>query len=88
MSAIDIQNLSRDYGGGKGIFDVSISVDKGEVFGFLGPNGSGKTTTIRHLMGFIKPAVVRLTEWIAGKNVTKFRKALDIYPAKSVSLMI
>lgn len=40
MSAIDIQNLSRDYGGGKGIFDVSISVDKGEVFGFLGPNGA------------------------------------------------
>ena len=91
MSAIDIQNLSRDYGGGKGIFDVSISVDKGEVFGFLGPNGSGKTTTIRHLMGFDqakKSAVVRLTKWIAGKNVMKFRKALDIYPAKSVSLMI
>ena len=55
MSVITIQNLSRDYGAGKGIFDLSISVNHGEVFGFLGPNGAGKTTTIRHLMGFIKP---------------------------------
>lgn len=55
MSAITIQNLTRDYGNQKGIFDVSFEVKKGEVFGFLGPNGAGKTTTIRHLMGFIKP---------------------------------
>lgn len=55
MSIINVQNLTRDYGSGKGIFDVSIQVEKGEVFGFLGPNGAGKTTTIRHLMGFIKP---------------------------------
>ena len=54
MSVIEINNLTRDYGGGKGIFDVSFQVNKGEVFGFLGPNGAGKTTTIRHLMGFIK----------------------------------
>ncbi len=37
------------------MFDVSIHVEKGEVFGFLGPNGAGKSTTIRHLMGFSKP---------------------------------
>jgi ABC-2 type transport system ATP-binding protein len=37
------------------VFDVSLSVEKGEVFGFLGPNGAGKTTTIRHLMGFSAP---------------------------------
>ena len=55
MSVINIEHLTRDYGGGKGIFDVTFQVNKGEVFGFLGPNGAGKTTTIRHLMGFIKP---------------------------------
>lgn len=41
MSMIHIQNLTRDYGAGKGIFDVSFDVAKGEVFGFLGPNGAG-----------------------------------------------
>lgn len=55
MSVIKIENLVRDYGGGKGIFDVSFHVNQGEAFGFLGPNGAGKTTTIRHLMGFLKP---------------------------------
>lgn len=55
MSDIKIENLVCDYGGGKGIFDISFHVNQGEAFGFLGPNGAGKTTTIRHLMGFIKP---------------------------------
>ncbi|MDO5101106.1 MAG: ABC transporter ATP-binding protein [Eubacteriales bacterium] len=54
MSMIDVCDLTRDYGSGKGIFAVSIQVEKGEAFGFLGPNGAGKTTTIRHLMGFLK----------------------------------
>ncbi|MFQ7302547.1 MAG: ABC transporter ATP-binding protein [Beduini sp.] len=47
--------MTKDYGNKRGIFDVSFTVKKGEVLGFLGPNGSGKTTTIRQLMGFIKP---------------------------------
>lgn len=76
MSVINIQNLTRDYGSGKGIFDLSISVDSGEVFGFLGPNGAGKTTTIRHLMGFIKPQSgnVKLMNLAAGRNEMKFKK--------------
>lgn len=52
---IETSHLTKDYGFGRGVFDVSIHVDKGEVFGFLGPNGAGKSTTIRHLMGFSKP---------------------------------
>lgn len=55
MNAIEVQNLTKDYGSGRGVFDVSFKVDKGEVFGFLGPNGAGKSTTIRHLMGFSDP---------------------------------
>lgn len=54
MEMIRIENLTRDYGGGKGVFGISFSVGKGKAFGFLGPNGAGKTTTIRHLMGFLK----------------------------------
>lgn len=55
MNVIEIKNLTKDYGNNKGIFNVNLSVKKGEVFGFLGPNGAGKTTTIRNLMGFIHP---------------------------------
>lgn len=55
MSVIEVNNLTKDYGNHKGIFDLSFQVREGEVFGYLGPNGAGKTTTIRHLMGFLTP---------------------------------
>ncbi len=55
MSLITVSHLTKDYGRGRGVFDINISVKKGECYGFLGPNGAGKTTTIRHLMGFSKP---------------------------------
>lgn len=55
MNVIEIVDITKDYGNKKGVFNVSFSVEKGEILGFLGPNGAGKTTTIRQLMGFIKP---------------------------------
>lgn len=55
MSVIEVNHLTKDYGFGRGVFDVSINVEQGEVFGLLGPNGAGKSTTIRHLMGFSRP---------------------------------
>ena len=55
MGVIEVKHLTKDYGEGRGVFDVSFVVNKGEVFGFLGPNWTGKSTTIRHLMGFSKP---------------------------------
>jgi len=55
MNVIDIRNLTKDYGKGRGVFDISLHVEKGVCYGFLGPNGAGKTTAIRHLMGFAKP---------------------------------
>jgi len=55
MSLIEIKNLTKDYGGGRGIFDVNLEIEEGEAFGFVGTNGAGKTTLIRHLMGFLQP---------------------------------
>lgn len=55
MAVIEVKGLTKDYGHGRGVFDVSLIVEKGVCYGFLGPNGAGKTTTIRHLMGFSKP---------------------------------
>ncbi len=55
MNAIELRGLTKSYGSGRGVFDLSLSIPEGEVFGYLGPNGSGKTTTIRQLMGFIRP---------------------------------
>lgn len=81
MSVIDISNLTRDYGGGKGIFDVTFQVDEGEVFGFLGPNGAGKTTAIRHPTGFIKnKSAANQTSAIAGA-ILLFAGAIVMYIA-------
>ena len=52
---ITMHGLTKDYGGGRGIFDVDMTVRRGEMMGFVGTNGSGKTTTIRNIMGFVKP---------------------------------
>src|SRR3990172_7624372 len=55
MNAIETQRLTKDYGAGRGIFDLDLTVREGEILGFLGPNGAGKTTTIKLLMGTIRP---------------------------------
>ncbi len=55
MDAIKLSNLTKYYGKSRGIVDVSLTVKKGECFGFIGPNGAGKSTTIRTLLGYIAP---------------------------------
>jgi len=52
---IEVENLTKYYGEIRGIEDVSFSIKKGEITGFLGPNGSGKTTTMRILTCFFPP---------------------------------
>lgn len=54
MKVIEVKHMTKDYGSQKGVFDISFAIEKGETVGFLGPNGSGKTTTMRQLMGFIR----------------------------------
>ena len=55
MSVIQLKQLTKDYGNHQGIFDLNLSIEPGEMMGYAGTNGSGKTTTIRHILGFLKP---------------------------------
>lgn len=73
-TVIRTEHLTKDFGNGHGVFDISLEVKKGEVFGFIGTNGSGKTTTIRNMMGFIRPD--RGTVSIFGMDA--WEKSVDI----------
>jgi len=55
MAAVEIRLLTKWYGSARGIEDVTFAIARGEIFGYLGPNGSGKTTTIRCMMGLLRP---------------------------------
>jgi len=55
MNIIETSNLTKHYGKVHAVDDVSLSVGKGEIYGFLGLNGAGKTTAIRLLLGMIRP---------------------------------
>src|SRR5579863_9728387 len=52
---INVSNITKSFGDKKAVDDISLKIKKGEIFGFLGPNGSGKTTTIRMLCGLLTP---------------------------------
>ena len=53
--AIDVKGLSKSFDGREVVHDLSMQVKRGSIYGFLGPNGSGKTTTIRMLCGLLTP---------------------------------
>mgnify|MGYP000079480850 CR=1 FL=1 len=54
-NAIKIENLTKYYGKFKALSSLNIHVKSGEIYAFIGPNGSGKTTTIRILLGMLNP---------------------------------
>jgi ABC-2 type transport system ATP-binding protein len=60
-AVIDVEGLSKNFAGKRVVDDFSIRVERGQIFGFLGPNGSGKTTTIRMLCGLLTPDAGRGT---------------------------
>jgi ABC-2 type transport system ATP-binding protein len=55
LAAIRTAKVSKDYGAGRGLFDLDLEVRPHEVFGYVGLDGAGKTTTMRLLMGMIRP---------------------------------
>ena len=55
MNIIQTKNITKRYGDTIAVDNVSIHIEQGEIYGFLGLNGAGKTTTVRLLLGLIKP---------------------------------
>jgi ABC-2 type transport system ATP-binding protein len=52
---IETRGLTKDYGAGRGLFELDLDVRAGEILGFIGPNGAGKSTTMRVLLGLAQP---------------------------------
>ncbi len=76
-NVIEVTSLTKDYGEGRGIFDISFTLKKGETLGFVGANGAGKTTTIRNIMGFLKPdngnvKILGLEAWNEAEKTKKY----------------
>ena len=71
---IEVENLTRAYGSFKAVDDISFYVDKGEIFGFLGANGAGKTTAIKMLTGILEPTSGKGI--VAGFNIKTQRNKL------------
>ena len=67
MNAIEVRHLTRRFGRFTAVDDISFTVGRGEVFGFLGANGAGKTTAIRMLTGLLAPSSGEAA--VAGVNV-------------------
>lgn len=81
---LKINNLSKFYGQVKGIENVSLTVNKGEIFGFIGPNGAGKSTTIRTVLGLLQPTSGSVTIFgqDALKNGAEIRKKIGYLPSE------
>ena len=84
MAYININHLTKDYGKGRGVFDVSLEIEKGESYGFVGVNGAGKTTTIRHMMGFLKPdrGSITINGLDATKNSAEVKRYVSYIPGE------
>ena len=72
--AVRLEGLTRSFAGFVAVDDLSLAVRRGEVFGFLGPNGSGKTTTIRMLCGLLRPTGGRAE--VLGQDIVRQGRAL------------
>ncbi|MDW8374024.1 MAG: ATP-binding cassette domain-containing protein, partial [Planctomycetota bacterium] len=73
-NVIIAEQLTRKFGDFVAVDHISFSVARGEIFGFLGPNGSGKTTTIRMLLGLLHPTSGRAI--VLGHDITRNANAV------------
>jgi ABC-2 type transport system ATP-binding protein len=86
--AIEVEDLAKTYTGGKrALAGVSFSVGRGEIFGFLGPNGSGKTTAVRALVTLLRPTsgAARVCGFDVERQAAKVREVIG-YAGQSVGV--
>ena len=69
MSLMRTEGLTKHFGGVAAVEELGLAVEPGEIFGLIGPNGSGKTTALNLLSGFIAPEKGRV--WLADEEVTR-----------------
>lgn len=83
--AIEVQELTRDYGTLRAVDRISFTVEPGEVFGFLGPNGAGKTTTLRMLTTLLEPTsgLARLNGHDIRRQSYQARRQFGVVPEES-----
>lgn len=74
MEAIKLVHLSRSFGAVRAVDDLTFSVEQGEIFGLVGPDGAGKTTTMRLLTGVMEPTGGEA--WVMGKHVVRDAEAV------------
>lgn len=67
MSALRVEELSKSFGDLRAVRSVSFEIGKGEIFGLVGPDGAGKTTTMRMLAGILEPSAGEA--WVAGHHI-------------------
>jgi len=82
MNVIEMNNLTKEFGDLKAVNSVTLTIGKGQLFGLLGPNGSGKTTMIKMLTGQIKPTYgsAKILNTDVLKNPIKVRELVGIIP--------
>ncbi|HEX6634155.1 MAG TPA: ATP-binding cassette domain-containing protein [Usitatibacter sp.] len=71
MSLLRTEGLTKHFGGVAAVEDLALGVEEGEILGLIGPNGSGKTTALNMLSGFLAPDRGRV--WLAGEDVTRLK---------------
>lgn len=82
---IKVSSLTKYYGKHRGVEDLTLHVNKGEIYGFIGPNGAGKSTTIRAMVGLLKPTrgAVEIFGLSVKEHQTEILKRIGYMPSET-----
>ena len=81
---LELQNVTKTFGGFTAVKDVSFALAAGEIIGFLGPNGAGKSTSLRLALGILAPRLACSQQHIHARRVWRFSLGVQIGPVQAV----